>query len=226
MAIARPKSLTESVTEHLRAQIVSGELGLGEHLSERRLAEALEVSKTPVREALVQLRGEGLVQIIPQKGAVVFTLSAREVIEICEFRLALETAALRLALERDRKGLHGAIAAVVGRMEKAMKAGRTTDYLDLDTAFHAAFFAHCGNTYLRESYERYAGKIAALRTHLAQKPSHTRLSFDEHVRLRDVFADGTLEEVTDILGEHIGRTRATYAAEVEDIARADAERAA
>ena len=66
------------------------------------LAENFGVSKTPVREALAQLRLEGLVRIVPQRGAFVFTLSAREVMNMCELRLTLEAAALRLAFERDQ----------------------------------------------------------------------------------------------------------------------------
>src|SRR5690606_32899272 len=96
--IERPESLTESVIKRLRAAIVSGDFALGQPLSERQLAELLEVSKTPVREALAQLRLEGLVRIQPQRGALVFTLSQREVVEICELRQALEASALRRAM--------------------------------------------------------------------------------------------------------------------------------
>ena len=92
--ISRPPSLAETVLERLRSDIVRGALGLGELLSERVLAEKLGVSKTPVREALAQLRQEGLVRIVPQRGAFVFSLSASEVIAICEFRQTLEAAAL------------------------------------------------------------------------------------------------------------------------------------
>ena len=94
--ISRPPSLAETVLDRLRADIVRGALGLGELLSERVLAEKLGVSKTPVREALAQLRQEGLVRIVPQRGAYVFSLSAPEVIAICEFRQTLEAAALRM----------------------------------------------------------------------------------------------------------------------------------
>ena len=99
--IERPESLTESVVKRLREAIVSGDFELGQPLSERQLAELLEVSKTPVREALAQLRLEGLVRILPQRGAFVFTLSQQEVVEICELRQALEASALRAAIERN-----------------------------------------------------------------------------------------------------------------------------
>lgn len=219
----RPKSLSETVLHYLRERIVLGDFELGASLSERQLAEDLEVSKTPVREALAQLRSEGLVTILPQRGAYVFTLSAREVIQICEFRLAIESAALELAIARNRDALAEEITTIVASMDEARGRGDTRAYLTLDTAFHAAFFTHCGNSYLRDSYERYSGKIAALRTHLAVKPMHTQLSYEEHVALRDVLAGGSRAEIAGILEAHIGRTRESYSEEVEDIAAADAK---
>ena len=219
--IERPKSLTEVVLNRLRNLIVSGELELGAVLSERQLAAQLKVSKTPVREALAQLRDQGLVTIVPQKGASVFTLSAREVIAMCEFRLAIESSALRLALARNRAGLAEEIDRIVSDMKAARKAGDTRAYLALDTDFHAAFFRHCGNPYLSDSYTRYVGKIAALRTHLAVKPLHTKLSFEEHERLCAAIGEGALDQAEAILADHIGRTRETYAEEIEDIAAAD-----
>jgi DNA-binding GntR family transcriptional regulator len=223
-AFARPKSLTDTVLAHLREAIVSGRYALGSHLSERQLAEDLGVSKTPVRESLMMLRAEGLVTILPQRGVFVFTLSAREVREICDFRQAIETSALRLAFLRDRKALAEEIGGIVARMSEAREAGDTRLYLALDTSFHEAFFRHCGNHYLSESYARYLGKIAALRTHLAVKPLHTQLSFEEHERIRDILREGSLEEAEAVLLAHIARTRTTYSEEVKDIAALDAAR--
>lgn len=222
----RPKSLTDTVLQHLRDAIVSGRYALGAQLSERQLAQDMGVSKTPVRESLVILQQEGLVTIAPQRGVFVFTLSAREVVAICEFRLAIESTAVRLAMERNREGLAADIAAVVADMAAARARGDSREYLALDTRFHEVLFRYCGNPYLSDSYARYVGKIAALRTHLAVKPMHTRHSFDEHQRLRDIFAKGTIDEAEAVLSAHIERTRTTYAEEVDDIAAADALRTA
>ncbi|WP_078059386.1 GntR family transcriptional regulator [Tropicimonas marinistellae] len=218
----KPKSLTESVLEHLRNEIVSGKLELGAALSERQLAEQLSVSKTPVREALAQLRTEGLVMVEPRKGAYVFSLSAREVIEICDFRIAIESAAVKLAIERNPDAYIADIGRIVGEMDRKISANEIPAYLALDTEFHAAAFRHCENSYLRDSYERYAGKIAALRTHLAAKPMHTKLSFEEHVALLAALRNRQFEDVDKTLLRHIGRTRHSYAATVDDIAVADA----
>jgi DNA-binding GntR family transcriptional regulator len=216
-AIERPPSLTSVVTDHIRGMIVRGDLALGALISERSVSAELKVSKTPVREALAQLRQEGLVTIVPQSGVRVFTLSAREVREICAFRRVLETAALAFAMEVDPGGLLRDLEAIEGRMRTALGRGDVRGYLNLDTGFHLAFFANCGNAYLQSAYGLYAGKIAALRTHLATKPQHTQLSLAEHgqivqaVRARDGAA------LSAILDHHIGRTQETYEIGVEDI---------
>jgi len=219
--IERPRSLTETVLAQLREAIVSGDLELGSALSERALAVKLGVSKTPVREALAQLRVEGLVRIYPQRGAYVFTLSAHEVIALCEFRQTLEAAALRLAIERHPGELADEIREIVGQMETARRRNDTKAYLGADTRFHQAFFRHCGNDYLVDTYELHVGKIAALRTHLAAKPLHTEMSYREHCELSGLIAGGWLTQALDVLDVHIDRTKSTYSAGIEDIAMAD-----
>jgi DNA-binding GntR family transcriptional regulator len=219
--LERPQSLTALAVERLREAIVSGDLGLGKQLSEAELARRLGISKTPVREALQQLRAEGLVRVVPQTGTFVFTMSALEVRQLCELRLTLERAALGFALERDRAGLAGALGDVVAGMREALRAGDVRRYLGLDTAYHAAFFAHCGNPMLRDAYDRLAGRIAALRTHLAQKPSHTERSMDEHVRMLEAARAGDAPALFALLDRHVERTRETYAANIGDIAQAD-----
>ncbi len=218
----RPKSLTSVVTHHVRMLIVHGDIPLGAAISERTIAAELNVSKTPVREALAQLSVEGLVTIKPQSGVRVFTLSAREVREICAFRQVLETAALTLAMEEDAQGLADALQDVVKQMDVAHAESDHRRYLELDNDFHQRFFDFCGNSYLTNSYVRYAAKIAALRTHLAVKPRHTMLSYQEHGDIVAAIREGQNQTVLTILEKHLGRTRETYEIGIEDIAIADA----
>jgi DNA-binding GntR family transcriptional regulator len=219
--IERPRSLTAIVTEHVRDMVVNGDVPLGSALSERSIAAELKVSKTPVREALAQLRNEGLVSIVPQSGVRVFTLSAREVREICKFRRTLELAAVELAMEGTPQALERDLAAIVKRMHAVMKAGNQREYLRLDTQFHLTFFEHCGNSYLQNAYGLYSGKIAALRTHLAHKPKHTALSLQEHEEIVAAVAARDFAMLADVLNRHIARTQETYEISIEDIARAD-----
>ena len=221
MALERPKSLRELALEHLRNSIVDGTLKMGQTLSERGISEELGVSKSPVREALAQLRDEGLVTIEPQKGARVFTLSDSEVAQICDFRQAIETATFELALKRNPNGLASDINKVVGHMRAARDTGNEREYLALDTEFHHLIFTNAGNNYLTASYTRYEGKIAALRTHLAKLPQHTDLSFQEHVGLARAVQDADMAVIQELLGQHIDRTRQVYENAATVLASAD-----
>lgn len=213
----RPPSLSSVVTDHIRTMIIRGDVPLGATISERSISADLKVSKTPVREALAQLKQEGLVTIVPQSAVRVFTLSAREVREICAFRKVLETAALEASMSVDPAALLRDLEAIEGRMRKALAEGDVRAYLGLDTDFHMAFFANCGNSYLQNAYGLYAGKIAALRTHLADKPQHTQLSLAEHGQIVAAVRAGDVTTLVEILSDHIGRTQETYEIGIEDI---------
>ena len=219
--IERPRSITGEVAGRLRQAIISGDLALGEDLSERQLAEKLGVSKTPVREALAQLRLEGLVRASPPRGVTVFTLSAEEIREMCELRQALEVAAMRLAMERNPKSLVAALEEVLKQMTAALARGDLKAYLAADTLFHLRFLENCGNRHLLETYRMHIGKIAALRTHLAQKPQHTSMSFQEHKQMVEKLSAGDVAGSLAVLDRHIDRTKTTYSNTIEDIAAAD-----
>ncbi|RTL98989.1 GntR family transcriptional regulator [Ancylobacter aquaticus] len=217
--LERPPSLTALVTEHVRNMIVRGQVPLGASISERSISAELKVSKTPVREALAQLRNEGLVTIVPQSGVRVFTLSSREVRAICAFRRVTETAALHFAMAENAGELLADLERIEREMLRALGDGDVRRYLDLDTAFHLAFFAHCGNPYLQNAYGLYVGKIAALRTHLAGRPQHTSLSLAEHTQIVAAVRDRDMARLSAILDAHLARTQETYEIGVEDISK-------
>lgn len=219
--IERPRSLTQTALAQIREAIVVGDLELGQPLSERSLSEMLHISKTPVREALAQLRVEGLVRIYPQRGASVFSLSATEVIEMCELRFALESAALRYAVERGGPPFLAELKSIVEAMRASKAAGDRKAYLRHDTAFHSSFCQHSGNALMAQTYALNAGKIAALRTHLSHKPHHTELSFSEHLAMLETLERSDVGAALAILDVHIARTRTTYASTIQDIAAAD-----
>lgn len=219
--LKRSKSLTEMALEGVREAIVTGQFKLGEPLSEIQLASTMGISKTPVREALAQLRIEGLVKIVPQSGTFVFTLSSREVVKMCELRSLLEMEALKLAFELNQKEFIGALEAIVAKMAKAQKKKDTAEYLKLDTEFHEQLFNYCDNHYIADAYSRIEGKIAALRTHLSSLPQHTQLSFTEHLEFVNALQQSDLEKAEEILDEHIGRSKETYAENIEDISVAN-----
>ena len=87
----RPLSLVEATMKGIRSAIIGGNLSLGEQLTESYLQKSFGFSKTPIREALAQLKAEGIVVSVVHKGFKVFKMDEKELSEFCEFRLALES---------------------------------------------------------------------------------------------------------------------------------------
>jgi DNA-binding GntR family transcriptional regulator len=198
------------VVRAIRAFIVEGEVGLGERLSENAIAARLGVSTTPVREAFALLRRDGLVTVKPQSGTYVFALAAGELTQLCELRVALEPAALRLALENTGSGLAMTLRDIVSDMSQLLSRNMTRDYLALDTAFHNAIIAASGNPYLVGAYGLIGSKMAALRNRLGSDPHHVAKSMREHIAIADAAAARDLTKANRILIGHIARKEGSY----------------
>jgi DNA-binding GntR family transcriptional regulator len=141
-----PSQLERRVYERLRDEIVSGELLPGEQLVEARIAEELGVSKTPVREALIRLQRDGLVEIEPYRGARVLEPSADDVREILELRLLLES---RIARELARERPEAVLAALetsIAASKRALASRDTRRLLDSLTEFSDLLAEACGNS--------------------------------------------------------------------------------
>lgn len=206
----RPKSLTELVTENLRCRIVAGDFELGSQLSEARIAKDLQVSRTPVREAINRLEIEGLLVVEPQRGSFVFNLKAVELAKLCDARLCLETAALTHAIAANPTLLHKALSSCLGQMTRALKAGRHSDYLTQDRQFHQYLFDHADNRFLNEAYQKIALKMAALRNRLDHKPEHLEESHSEHVALAAAVKDRDVPLALEILRSHLDPRSSSY----------------
>lgn len=207
-AISKPKSLTAQVVERLRIEIIDGTIPLGSLLSEKVLAERFNVSKTPVREALVQLKGLGLVDILPQRGGLVFKPDPDQVRQLCEIRTELECIALRLSMARNRDALATLLETIVRDMEDVFSLDAPTPYQNLDACFHNALFVHCDNVMLQNAYALFDARISALRTHLSSPhPYLLQRSMEEHRWLIELVRNNDLQSGISLLQEHIARTR-------------------
>ncbi|PZO01329.1 MAG: GntR family transcriptional regulator [Hyphomicrobiales bacterium] len=206
-----PKSLAQQVVGRLSQAIIEGELPLGSIIAEEMLAQSFGVSRTPVREALNQLQLQGLVVIRPQVGSFVFSPDAQDIATICQFRIIIEPKAAELAHHHDRDAAVADIGAAIAGMERALKARDNVAYGQADTAFHEAFFNHCGNRYLQESYRLVGGRIAALRTNLsAPIDVQTPRSFEEHRSLLRLFQAGDFAGLEALMSSHINGSSQTY----------------
>lgn len=214
--IERPKSLTELVKEHIRTRIIDGEMKLGEALSENVLAAQLGISKTPVREALLQLKLEGLVDIQPQRGSFVFTMNPKEMEEFCEYRIILETAALRSAIENDEEGLLVALEQRAKKMLKAVEENDLASYRRIDTDYHRQILQRAQNSYLLSAHAQLELKIQALRAHVTQRDRTIEVSLSEHLNIIKLLKANEKAKALTMLANHIRSASRDYRALSEE----------
>ncbi|WP_439379307.1 GntR family transcriptional regulator [Amycolatopsis lexingtonensis] len=154
VAPARRRGLADEVADRIRDAIFDGGYAPGSQLREVELAEALGVSRGPVREALLKLEREGLVRGEWHRGTTVTALSDVDVAELDSLRAALEQLAVALVVERAPDLAE--IDAVVGRMERAADEH---EMVRCDLAFHDAVYAAAGHRRLREAWEAIRSQV-------------------------------------------------------------------
>ncbi len=198
-----PAQLERRVYERLRDDIASGLLRPGEQLVEARLATDLGVSKTPVREALIRLQRDGLVEIEPYSGARVLEPSPGDVREILELRELLECHIARQLASTRPADVLAALEATITRGRAALARGDEGAVADSLTDFSDVFAAACDNS-------RLAGVLKELRSvmlligntslHAAGREAR---SIDEHARILVALKKGDADAATAATAKHI-----------------------
>lgn len=197
-------SMTTDAFERIRDAIVSGGLEFGEPLSETQIANALGMSKAPVRAAFMELRDKGLVTVVPQSGTYVFSPTADDVRTMSHFRALLEDEAMREATARRGKAVQSRLRAAIEQMRKAIAAQDWESYRRQDSAFHFAFLEECGNRFIEKAYLLSSTALEALRVRLQRGEGNFRVrSFNEHVAIADYLRDDEVEKAAALLRHHI-----------------------
>ena len=211
--IDRPAALNELLLNRLRDDIVSGVFALGERLSEEQISRHYGVTRAPVRPTLIKLQSEGLLQILPQRGAFVFDPTPEEVRALCELRTALELEAARLALRRNRRALAERIAGLIVKMEPYAQDVMNPRYQRLDSDYHLAILEAASSSLLLAAYTQTVHwRFAALRFRLAREQDHAARSFDEHKSILALIENDDAEGLQAALRVHIENTNGYYAA--------------
>jgi DNA-binding GntR family transcriptional regulator len=161
----RPISLVEATRDSIRSSIINGNLSLGQQITESFLQKTFGFSKTPLREALALLKGEGLVSSEIHKGFRVFKMDGKELSEFCEFRLSLESQALKSAYKNSRLELIRGLKDFIKEFKNSIKEKDFVKYNLTDTKFHKYFFILSSNRYLIKTYENINGILETIRTH-------------------------------------------------------------
>ncbi len=198
--------LHDLVVTRLRDMIIDGSLVPGGRINESRLCEQLGVSRTPLREAIKTLAGEGLVDLLPGRGTVVRKFTPEDAKGMLEVLAEMEGLAGRLACERASDDVIGGIVAVHNEMMDLYRTGDRMAYYKLNQQIHSMIAAASGNTTLAELHGNLQGRMKRIRFIGNAEPEKWRGAVAEHEQMIDALSQRDGAALEKILRLHLENT--------------------
>ena len=196
--------LRDVVFNTLRQAILRGELKPGERLMEIQLANKLGVSRTPIREAIRKLELEGLVLMIPRKGAEVAEITEKNMLDVLEVRRALEELAVKLACERITEEEIQELKDAADAFQKILSAKDITKIAEADEAFHDVIFKSTGNDRLIQLLNSLREQMYRYRLEYLKREEYHPQLLEEHQQIIDRITRKDQSEAAELIDRHIG----------------------
>lgn len=204
LAIEKPLTVSESVYQKLRDHLIFGYFKPGQRLAEEQLAEQMGVSRTPVREALLRLEQEGLIQMLPRQGAVVRRISLEEARQVYEVRALLEGLAARLTVQHMTPQDLSAIRKALDASFEVMEQGDTRSLVIHNNHFHDLIGDTSRNVVLKKILNLLHTQVNLLRITLwSTFPDRLEQTLREHERIYEAMAAGDEDGAEQAAREHI-----------------------
>ena len=207
--------LRDVVFNTLRQAILRGELKPGERLMEIQLANKLGVSRTPIREAIRKLELEGLVLMIPRKGAEVAEITEKSLKDVLEIRRALEDLAVRLACEKITKEELKELKKAGDEFKKVLKSQDITEVAEADVRFHDVIYMATDNPKLIQLLNNFREQMYRFRVEYLKKAEVRPQLLSEHDEIIKFITEGNKEEASRVVTRHIENQALT----VQDVIR-------
>jgi DNA-binding GntR family transcriptional regulator len=199
------KSLGQHVFENLKQAIIRGEMAPGDRLVESRLADALDISRTPVREAIHKLEREGLVRKLPKGGFTVVNLTREEVEETFGIRCVLESYAARLAAANYREEELLPLEEKIQEFQQCLDKGLLEDLPRINTQFHNLFYSLSKSPRLIKMINDLTDQIFRFRKILLKMETWAETSNRDHLKMLEAIRKRDLDQVEKVVKEHIAR---------------------
>src|SRR3954451_19878637 len=191
-------SASERAYRHVKERILDGSLAGGELISESEIAEAVGMSRTPVRAAFGQLEAEGLLRLYPKRGALVVPVSAAETEAVMETRWVIERYAIERIIERP-----GDVPAALAESVAAQAGLEIPAFIEADRAFHRTLVAGTNNQILLSLYDSLRDRQRRMAAATVRFPERRARSVREHRQLADAVAAGNSALALQILRTHL-----------------------
>ena len=192
-----------TLREEIEEMIAVGTLRPGQHLDETELATRFGVSRTPIRETLIQLSSMGLVVIRPRRGAIVAELGPQQLVEMFEVMSELEATCGRLAARRMTPAEQEALVAAHRACREALDAQEPDAYYYKNEVFHEAIYAGSHNQFLIEQTRNLYRRLRPYRRLQLRVRNRLAKSYDEHDGVVQAIVAGDGERAAALLREHV-----------------------
>lgn len=202
LRINRP-SLHNELVARVRDLVIDGYMQPGEKVPEAELCRSLGVSRTPMREALKVLAAEGLLTLLPNRGAIVSRITEGEIKELFPIMGALEGLAGELACANITDAALAAIWQKHHRMVHHFERGEWTPYIKLNREIHEAIFAASGNAALQALYQQLLVRTHSVRFVMKKSPERWRQAIVEHGKIMDALEKRDSRKLARILTVHL-----------------------
>lgn len=197
------KKLSDKIRATLAEEILNGQIELGARIDEQLIVERFKVSRTPAREALLQLSSEGLVELIPRRGAVVKAISTRDHISMLEVLVALESLAAKLCVRRINVKQKDQMASALEQCKLAAEKNDADAYDLANKSFHEAIYAGSHNDILVQELKWLRGRLATTRRHQLFSITRMRSSTVEHEKVFKAILEGDEDAAAMAMHNHI-----------------------
>ncbi|MEM1364001.1 MAG: GntR family transcriptional regulator [Pseudomonadota bacterium] len=184
-------TLSERIRHALEEDVLSGHLKPGSHLNELELADRFNASRTPIREAIRQLVAQGLVEVVPRKGAFVARVSLQTLLELFELMTELEATCARLAAERISPEQKAELIALHESYKPLAESEATAEaYFETSSGFHRMLFSATQNTEIEALANATYDRLLAYRRKQLGNGNRSPKSFEEHSAVLDAVIRG------------------------------------
>lgn len=208
IAISR-RALHDEVAVRLRTMLVEGVIPPGAKLNERELAAQLSVSRTPLREAIRALAAEGLVDLLPNRGAVAVKLTTADILNTFELLAGLEALSGKLAAERATPAEIAEIRAMHYEMLACFTRRDLSNYYRLNARIHSAINAAASNPVLARTYASINARVQSLRFRTNQDEAKWKRAMQEHERMLEALSTRDGAALAAVLTTHLEHKRDT-----------------
>lgn len=202
----RRRPLHDEATERMRDMIVEGRLAAGEWINETELCQQLKISRTPLREALKVLSAEGLVELVPRRGAHVAQLSVREIVDLFEALGGIEGLAAEMAANRMSEADLEKLRQLQLCIEQRRRANERLEYFHENHELHEAIVRFSGNSALVDIHARLIARVRRARYQAILSELRWSEAVEEHANILAALEKRDARRAGDLMRQHVART--------------------